>query len=207
MFRRGDQLIGILGGTTGEFAQVADKNGEINKRKNPCGYKHFKPTTHSNDEFYSNPKNSNKSEVKLFLAKKRLKKRDFRHTTDDYNNLKAATSAQQSLIGVHDTKVEHAQHLKASLAEIMDYDDIDDNEIDARELVMSLSAHTVNVSATYYHCYKSASTSLNTTNPIMDSGASKSFTKNTTALIIAQKHQSTINIENRHACFTEAMGK
>ena len=74
VFRLGDQLIDILGGTTVELAHAAVKGRSQQKgepTKNTCGYRHFYSTTHSRDECFSNPKNAEKPEVKKYLARKK----------------------------------------------------------------------------------------------------------------------------------------
>lgn len=72
--------------------------------KNPCGYKHYYPTTHSRDECHSNLKNAGKTDVKNILAKKKAKKvkRVLGSSSNSVKDekLKTTIAAQKALLEV-----------------------------------------------------------------------------------------------------------
>lgn len=66
VFRLGDEMIVILGGTADELPDASvtgTVNGKVDTSKLPCGYKYYYPITHARDDYFSNPKNADKMEV------------------------------------------------------------------------------------------------------------------------------------------------
>ena len=184
MLLLGDQLIDILGSSDNTFANEAigtDNHGKNQPTtRNPCGIRHMVITSHKWDECHSNPKNANKPEAKKYLAKTQLasdkKNKGFTNSTTEIAKLKAQVAAQQALLEVKANKGNSHQNDKATLAEIMQYDNLDEKEAALEELVLSLHALSVNGGANVTNCYTIAdaqATSLQ--QPIIDSGASMTF--------------------------------
>lgn len=98
--------------------------------------------------------------------------------------------------------------MQATLAEILACDNTNEQEAASRELVLSLSANTVNGSTGPYHFYKNAPTHSSTNKaPIIDSGASFTFTRDTTLLSNPQTHKNTANTASGEQYYTEERGK
>ena len=169
-------------------------------------------TSHKWDECHSNPKNANKPEAKKYLAKKQLasdkKNKGFTNSTTEIAKLKAQVAAQQALLEVKANKGNSHQNDKATLAEIMQYDNLDEKEAALEELVLSLHALSVNGGANVTDCYTIADAQATPLQqPIIDSGASMIFVTNSDDLTNPTKHKTKINTANGQTCFTKDMGK
>ena len=141
------------------------------------------------------------------LASDRKSNGSSSHSTE-IEKLKAQVAARQALLEVKANKGSVPQNRKATLAEILNYDNIDEKEAALEELVLSLHALTVDSGANANDCYTIATANASQLHqPIIDSGASMTFVTKSTDLTNPTKHKTKINTANGQTCFTEEMGK
>lgn len=177
--------------------------------------KHPWPTKHSWADCLSNPANEHRrGQIKAdILREKNARERsNGGGNSGRLANLEAQLATQKALLQVTKQKQANtspsAASAKATLASIMENEDIDAKEAALIELAQTLSVMPVNGGGSP-SCYfvATALTSELSGGPILDSGASTTFVTSDDYLTNPRKHRTSIATANGQGSFTKSAGK